>query len=615
MLFKKLAEAVNRSLLLRSLLFLVSSMLLCAVSLNFAIGIYPWRAYFGYFRHPSIFLFNWLPVLICQMVLLALTGRQWIAFLLNSFITFLPAIGNYYKLQFRNDPFVFSDITSIRAGLSVAKDYNLQFSDRILVSIIFVIIGTLCVFWLTRKKKTNPKCRIALILASLLSIWPLWRFVYSNDFLYYKTAGQNFVLLTRDDRDTYRAAGFPYPFLHSIKASAEIPPEGYDAKTTEQKLNAYSSESIPEYLRPNILVLQLESFSDFEEMGVDGIADFVYAPLRELQAETYSGNMLANVIGGGTINTERCVMSGSYKLLQYSHPAFSYVRYLRENGYFTTGSHPNVKSFYSRGVVNDYLGFEEYLYRDDYFSEITKWRCDSTYLPEVFRLFREHAASNTPVFSYNVTTQGHWPYAFQEYYDRSDYWECTDNVRPSTRYLLNNYFSLIYETEQVIVQELETLKDFPEPVIVLMFGDHKPWLADGGGLDVTNPGIYQDLGLSFDLDTEEGLLQYLDTPYMIWANDAAKEMTGNDFTGDGPTISPGYLMNVLFQSIGWSGPAYMQYTSNIMETLPLIYTNGRYIENGIYTAALSPEGTELLQEYDNLQFYAHYRPELAEQLP
>ena len=384
----KLTGFIGSSRVLRTLLFLGSTVLLCAASLTFAIGSYVWYVYYGYLKNPLIFVFNWIPILLMQMILLSVCGKQWLAFLINSVLTFLSAIGNFYKLTFRNDPFVFSDISSIRAGLAVAGDYDLQINTRIMLSVLFVIAGTAVLFFLVRGK-TNKRLRIAMPLLAILSIWPLWHYIYSNDKLYKDLASRNVIYLTRDDRDKFRSTGFPYPFLHSIKDGANLPPDGYDEKTTVQKLDSFESELIPDEARPNILVIQLESFSDFEAMGVNGIADYVYDPLRQLQKESSCGILVPNIIGGGTVNTERAVLSGCYKLQQYYHPAFFYVRYLKTQGYFTTGSHPNVSSFYSRGLINDYLGFDEYLYRDNYFEDITEWRCDSTYLPAIFRLFRQ----------------------------------------------------------------------------------------------------------------------------------------------------------------------------------------------------------------------------------
>lgn len=196
----RLSAGISGSGLWRTVFFLLSSLLLAAVSLNFAIGVYVWDVFIGYFRHPMIFLLNWLPVLLLQMLLLALCGRQWLAFLLNSVLTLLPAIGNFYKLKFRNDPFVFADISSIRAGLAVAGDYDLRITDRIVLSLVFVLAGTIVLALLVRGR-TGRRGRIAALLLALASVLPLWRVAYSNDGLYDSLAGQNPIFLTRDDRD------------------------------------------------------------------------------------------------------------------------------------------------------------------------------------------------------------------------------------------------------------------------------------------------------------------------------------------------------------------------------------------------------------------------------
>lgn len=204
---RRLIDFVESSWILRTLVFLGATLLLCATSLTFAFGSYVWDVYYGYFKNPMIFIFNWLPILLMQMVLLSACGRQWLAFLINSVLTFLPAIGNFYKLSFRNDPFVFSDISSVTAGLAVAGDYDLQINTRIMLSVLFVIAGTAVLFFLVRGK-TNKRLRIAMPLLAILSIWPLWHYIYSNDKLYKDLASRNVIYLTRDDRDKFRSTGF-----------------------------------------------------------------------------------------------------------------------------------------------------------------------------------------------------------------------------------------------------------------------------------------------------------------------------------------------------------------------------------------------------------------------
>ena len=57
----------------------LSSMALCAVSLNFAIGRYSglFYIYLGYLRTPEIFLLNWLPLLLVLPPIMGVDGVWW----------------------------------------------------------------------------------------------------------------------------------------------------------------------------------------------------------------------------------------------------------------------------------------------------------------------------------------------------------------------------------------------------------------------------------------------------------------------------------------------------------------------------------------------------------
>ena len=108
------------------------------------------------------------------------------------------------------------------------------------------------------------------------------------------------------------------------------------------------------------------------------------------------------------------------------------------------------------------------------------------------------------------------------------------------------------------------------------------------------------------------MVDYLGTPYLIWANQAAKTVLENELVGTGPVTSPGYLMNVLFEQLGWTGPAFLQFTSDVMQHISIICTRGGYVEDGQYVQNLGERGEKLLKEYRDLLYYLHYRPELAE---
>ena len=94
------------------------------------------------------------------------------------------------------------------------------------------------------------------------------------------------------------------------------------------------------------------------------------------------------------------------------------------------------------------------------------------------------------------------------------------------------------------------------------------------------------MGLTFDLGTLQGFYDYYATPYLIWANAAAKEILGDDFTGDGGDFSPCFLMPKVFDLCGWTGPAFMQLARQVREVTPLVHERGLYLYDGQITDAL-----------------------------
>ena len=288
------------------------------------------------------------------------------------------------------------------------------------------------------------------------------------------------------------------------------------------------------------------------------------------------------------------MLCGTWKLLQYNHPAFSYARYLRSQGYHAVGSHPNVSSFYSRGLVNDYLGFEDYLYTDNYFTDISGWRCDSSYLPEVFRRFLEDIRGEAPVFSFNVSFQGHSPYNDSSF-DASDQLWAGEGASDATRYVINNYLNSVAETQRLLQENLDLLRDAEEPVLVLVYGDHCPYLV--------SPSVYAESGLELSLSSEKGIIDYYGTPWLLWGNPAAQPLLEKELSGEGPMLSPGYFMNLIFEQLGLKGSAFMQFTETVRSRLPVVNSQGYVLEDGVLSAAVSEEARELLRRYSCVQFY------------
>ena len=269
------------------------------------------------------------------------------------------------------------------------------------------------------------------------------------------------------------------------------------------------------------------------------------------------------------MNTERCVLTGFSRLPNFRRPSWSYARYFAAQGYTCTGSHPGNAAFYSRSSVNRNLGFSEYYFLENYYQErYGGIASDAELFAEIASMAEAQMAAGERVFSFNVTYQNHGPY-FDDRLTGDTVYIPQGTLSDSDYYIVNNYLAGVADTGAQMRALCETFRESEEPVVLVFFADHKPWL---GEQSVT----YAALGIELNAPGEAGAAATYLTDYLIWANDAAKQALGNDFCGEGPTVSPMYLMNVLFEQCGWAGPSYLKYTDALRRVLPVVSTHDWY---------------------------------------
>ena len=585
---------------------LTSGVGICLISLMLATGHYAMRLIFGYFECPLIFVLNLLPVLALLLLLYGLTGRAQLSFGVTAALVFGLSTGNYYKLMFRNDPLMFADLLLLKEAGDMAGKYHLFLDWKLGLMIACWVFGVLFLHFLVRGRPRG-RGRGICALAGVTACTLLYPVMLDSDLYNQRTAYYARLNNIWSATQQYIARGFLYPFLHSISEAIETPPENYSAGRAEAILSAYSDADIPEEEKVNIIGIMLEAYSDFSRLGVPELAADVYEVWHNLEAEGYSGDLVTNIFAGGTINTERCFLTGFSNLVNFRARTNSYAWYFRSQGYRVEGMHPCYEWFYNRLNVNESLGFEDYYFVENYFSPMSGGgvALDDIFFPELLKTYQAAETPDQPYFSFSVTYQGHGPYNDDVCWwgEKGDYVADNGAYTEAQQYILDNYFGSIYNTNQHLKALTDYLRTDDEPVVLLLFGDHMPWMGDGNS-------VYEAMGLNLDLSTQEGFFNYYGTRYLIWANDAAKEVLGQDFTGEGPALSPNFLMNQVFRLCGWEGPAFMQATQQVMDRVPVINTpTGLYVENGTLTGSLSPEGQALVEDYDILQYY--YRSHFA----
>ncbi|MDY3118059.1 MAG: LTA synthase family protein [Peptoniphilus sp.] len=516
--------------------------------------------FISYLKSPLLLLMNFLPVFFLFLFFYALSGRLWLGFSATSVLFFLLSVVQKFKLLYRDEPFVLPEITLFRESLLMKGNYHLSVftSDPLTLAGLAAMILTSILLFRRRRRPWVGKGRRQLLLGSLAAILILFQ-GFSGPYFstkVYALVGKKAPINPYNATETYMSKGLVYPFLMSGRMLNGAKPENYDKKAASILWKDVKDASIPEEKKVHVVSIMLESFADFSTFEGAPIHDDVYDSFHAIQAESLHGNLIADIFGGGTVNTERGFLTG-FSGTEYANSAamlsdtHSHVRYFKNNGYVTEALHPIYGWFYNRKNINPRLGFDDYLSYDNYFQAVeeatgdTPWGYtrDNHFFPEVEKRLNQVAADGQYYFSYALTYQGHGPYADYNMADKK-YVDLLEGQDPREWAVMNNYLSNIAATDDALGQLVEDLRNNPAPVVLIFFGDHKPWLGEG---DLA----YKHMGISVDLSTLQGQLNYYTTPYVIWANDAAKEKLAVDFAGEGPDLSPFLLMKYLFESMGW----------------------------------------------------------------
>ncbi len=575
------------------LLMLGAALALGLLCLMLAPAQYGWELFYDYLDHPALVALNLLPPVVLMALLYGLSGRAWLAYALTSLPVLGLAAANAYKMFFRDDPVIAADLLLLGEAGNMAGKYQLFLFGKLAAALGCALVSALLLALLARGRPLGRfRAGIAgTALACAAALSPL----YASDQVYQDNANEEHINKWSVTQQ-YVSRGLLYPFLHSVKDAFPRPPEGYDQREAEQWLAQYEDAAIPEDKKVNIVGIMLEAFTDFSQFEEIQFSQDVYAIWHALEAEGYSGALLSNIFAGGTVNTERAfltgVADGNY---DYRGEAPSYVRYLKGQGYRATGSHPSYNWFYNRQNVNAYLGFDSYRFTEDYFGPVygaDPVLNDDGFLPDLTRTVLEQLEQDAPLFSFSVTYQGHGPYGDREcWWGEPEDFFTNPGLDDASRYILSNYLGSVMATQRYLSDMVDAFRASDEPIVLVVFGDHKPWLGNGNS-------VYHALGVNLDQDSREGFYNYWSTPYLIWANEAAKAAVGRDIAGEGPDISPCFLMNVLFEQLGWTGDAYMQAADPCRAELPVIHSHGaRLTAAGELTAQLPPEQKELARRF------------------
>jgi len=557
----------------------------------------------SYLANPMILFLNLLPAVLLIWFFYFLTRRPWAAFLLS----FVPVVGislvNYFKIRLRSDPVLAVDLRLAAEAGGIVGGYTLDITWLVWFAGFCLIAGLLFAILLIPKAPRGHRDRAFGALSCLALMAVAFVALFTNPQVYNTKTANNSFINPWSDVEVYASKGCVYPFLYSFRELFPTPPEGYDEAAAAALLAQYPDADIPEEQKVSVLSIMLEAFCDLTDFELlaqqEGVAQ-VYAPWHELEAQSVSGDLLTNIFAGGTVDSEWGFLTGYSQHADFHSPTDSYVWYLRKQGYQTFGSHPGFGWFYNRQNVNQHLGFEEYWFTENHYSDLVdpiaaQWHSDELLAGELLGQLKQRVEYG-PCFSFSVSYQNHGPYDSAstngvEYLDPD-----RTGMPAETCNIFNNYLKGVSNTIGAMTALAQGLEEMEEPVVLVLFGDHKPWGGNGNS-------AYANAGANFDISTLDGFYDYYSAPYLIWANSAAKAALGRDFAGEGGDFSPCFLMTELFDQCGWDGPGFMQLSREVREITPLLHERDLYLQNGALTAVLDDPAHRFVRDFICAQHY------------
>lgn len=478
-----------------------------AFIVNFAVEMFCRQSIYEcliYMRnHTWSFLYNTLIVLFTLSPGLILRKRYfWYAVV----CTFWGGLGvsSAIILVFRQTPLTANDFLITRSVVGMFDKYLSGF-QMALVGITAAAIVALLITILIKApapsviKKKRSLATIFLFTAILTSST-----YFANNYVY--SDSDSFASLIRAFDDY----GFAYSFSITTFDGGIDKPKNY-SEGYMQQLKSELEEKYPDTnveKKPNIIYLQLESFFD-----VNHITDYIYSenPLpyfQKLKEEYPSGYFTVPSIGGGTSNTEFEALTGlnmdyfgvgeyPYKTIMKESTAESICYNLKNHGYKTHAIHNYTGTFYSRNIVYKNLGFDtftpiEYMYNLEYTAN--GWAKDKVLIDEIMKTLKSTKEQD---FIHAVSVQGHGRYP-NEKIDPTHTITVEGINDPSVKAGFEYYVNEIHDMDIFINNLTETLKNYDEDVVLVMWGDHLPTFSiDNSQLE--NGDIMQ-------------------TEYVIWSN-------------------------------------------------------------------------------------------------
>ena len=543
---------------------------------------------------PLLILLNAMPVGLLLLLFACLFRNVFFGAAFTNLLVCGFAVANRVKIEVRDEPVFPRDLALLKEVGVIVSDYDIPYPWAVIAVVlaataalaaIGLFVGSKPLF---ERKLHRVLGRILGGVASLAVLIALTLTVYKSNDLYNSFRVSNAYYVP----SVFNELGFPYCFFHQFTTYPVDKPEGFSRDQAE----LWEKETPPavpgeEAQNVSVIMVMNEAFSDItdHEAFAFGEADEPLPNLQAMRADPHAvtGHIVVPNFAAGTANTEFDVMTGiqtnalsettSSAMRVVNRDLDSLFRVYGGAGYATSYFHPGDNWFYNRENVLTWMGAEKTLFTNgmDALEYKGRWVTDECLTAYITAEFEAAAAEGKPLFHYMTTIQNHMSYTADKYGADYEYPAVPLNVTVSdtVQSMLNVYVEGARDSDAM----LGDLKDYfaaqEEPVVLVFFGDHLPYLGD-------NQIGYAELGMAEQVYWDE--LGSYKTPFVIWANDAAAEVLNWSAVENLPeTVSASFLGAAVTDLTGHTASSsWFTYLNELRQAYPVVQKNVAVLPDG-----------------------------------
>lgn len=616
-----------KNIVLRLLFFAVS------VVLGFVFLELPWNKEF--YEIPFNFLvFNGLILASIAFFITLVSQHTRGSLVAFTGLCLFAGCANYFIIKFKGQPILPADLFALGTAASVSEGYTFEITRRIAACVVVWAAYAFAVFKWCPKVPVRRTIVIANVVAALLVA--LIGVTAFNKVDVIETTGVKVDVWNA--KSSFASQGTALCFLSRAQQLMPQVPEGYSEEAVEEILEPYKSanngegasvtstttsasssadstsasttSTTTEEVKPHVLAIMNETFSDLSQYPGLEESNAQLTFYDEVAADALvSGTTYVSALGGGTCNSEFEFLTGAsvglmgagiYPYVLYDlDNASSLPHYFNTIGYDTTAIHPASANNWRRDRIYNQLGF-------DTFDDISTMEGAPTLRNMTTdKATYEHALeiidnAESPQFIFDVTYQNHSGYSTGLIPEDMQVTLDSETIKNSE---IDEYLSSIKQSEEDLRWLISELNNRTDPIFLVFFGDHQPNFADWL-FEATN-------GKSVNDSTLEEVQTRYNTPYFIWANEAARTLYGDSLTSLGTTevTSLNYVSTLLQMTTGLPSTTQDRYLEDLREVLPAMNLNGYMDADGVWhdyaeepTTEAGKKALEALKQYRMVQY-------------